>query len=280
MRELSCREIEEAVERLCVKAGTMLPPETAMLIECASEEEESPAGRKALGDMLEHVFRAGLNGLPICRDAGITAVFADIGQEVHITGGSFEEAANRGVRRAREKLSLAAGPAAEPLKNENAGDFAPAVIHARIVPGDNIILTVSLRDFEAESMGAAKIFPPGAAADDILDFLAQAVERARPRESFPVILGVGLGGTLEQAALLAKRALIRPMDKRNPDPFYARLERKALARVNGLGIGPGGLGGSTTALAVNIEAFPARAEGLPCVVNVSGYAARRAEAVL
>jgi fumarate hydratase subunit alpha len=129
-------------------------------------------------------------------------------------------------------------------------------------------------------MGAAKIFPPGAAADDILDFLAQAVERARPRESFPVILGVGLGGTLEQAALLAKRALIRPMDKRNPDPFYARLERKALARVNGLGIGPGGLGGSTTALAVNIEAFPARAEGLPCVVNVSGYAARRAEAVL
>lgn len=281
MKELSCQEITAIVEGLCAKADTMLPPATAMLIECASETEESAAGRKALGDMLEHVFHAGLNGLPICGDAGMTVVFADIGQEVRFTGGAFEEAVNQGVRRACEKLSLRrCAAAAPPLRRENAGDYAPAVIHARVVPGDSLLLTVCPRDIEGEKMSAAKTFPPGGAADDILNFLAQTVKGALPREIFPVILGVGLGGTLEQAALLAKRALIRPMDKRNPDPFYAKLEHKALSRINRLGIGPGGLGGSTTALAVNIEAIPFHWEGLFCVVNVSGYAARCAEAVL
>ncbi|HHU22175.1 MAG TPA: fumarate hydratase [Clostridiales bacterium] len=280
MKELSCQRITETVERLFIKANAMLPPETAMLIECASETEDSPAGRKALEDLLGKVIHAGLSGLPVCRDSGMAVVFADIGQDVRITGGSFEEAVNQGVRQAYEKGKLRKSVVGDPLRRENTGDNTPAVIHTRIVPGDSLVLTVCPKGFDSENISAMKMFQPSSTADDILSFLVETVSKADSKTCFPIILGVGLGGTLEQAALLAKRALIRPMDRRNPDGFYANLEQKALSRINKLGIGPGGLGGSTTALAVNIEVFPTHVDGLPCVVNASSHAARRAEAVL
>jgi len=280
VKEIRCQDIISAVERLCIKANTLLPPETAMLIECAGEAEPSPAGQSALEDLMENFIRAARNRVPICRDTGMAVVFADIGQEVHITGGHFEDAVNEGVRRGYENGCLRKSVVGDPLRRANTGDNPPAVIHTRLVSGDRLVLTLCPKDFDSENMSAMKLFPPACKPEDIVQFIVDTVDKAGAGGCLPVILGVGLGGTIEQAALLAKRALIRPMDKRNPDEFYARLEKQALAGVNRLGLGPRGLGGQTTALAVNIDVCPTHTAGLPCVVNVSSHAARRAEAVL
>ena len=280
IRELSCAAVTEAVKRLCIKANTMLPPETAMLIECAAETEESPAGKGVLCDLVDNFICAGLNGLPICQDTGMAVVFADIGQDVHLTGGDFAAAVDEGVRRGYGEGLLRKSVVRDPLRRENTGDNTPAVLHTRIVPGDKLRLTVAPKGFGSENMSAMKLFLPSCTPEDILDFLVDTVARAGSNPCPPVILGVGLGGTIELAALTAKRALLRPMDRRNPDPFYAQLERQALSRINDLGIGPQGFGGRCTALAVNIDACPTHIAGLPCVVNMSCHVTRHAEAVL
>jgi len=280
MRELSCGQIAEAVAELCVRANTVLPREIRILIEDAGKSEKSPAGREVLGDLCENYRLAEREGLPICQDTGMAVVFAEVGQEVHITGGGFEDAINEGVRLGYERGFLRKSVVSDPLRRVNTGDNTPAVIHTRVVPGREIRLCLAPKGFGSENMSAMKLFLPSCSSGEILDFIVKTVEDAGSNPCPPVIVGVGLGGTIEMAALLSKKSLVRPMDKRNSDPFYAELEEKALKRINALGLGPQGFGGSTTALAVNIETFPTHIAGLPCVVNMSCHATRHAETVL
>jgi fumarate hydratase subunit alpha len=276
MREISCETIISEVEKLCIKAAVWLPPELAILLECAMEVEKSPAGVSALEDIVGNFKYAAQTGLPICQDTGMAVVFADIGQDVHITGGLFSDAVNEGVRRGYRKGNLRMSVVADPLRRVNTGDNTPAVIHTRLVAGDSINLTVSPKGFGSENKSALRMFLPTDGPEKVEDFLVETVEKAGASPCPPIVLGVGLGGTIEQAALLSKRALIRPMDTRNEDEFYAGMELRALKKINGLGIGPQGFGGTTTAIAVNIEVFPTHIAGMPCVCNIGCHATRSA----
>lgn len=280
MREISCQTITKAVAELCVRANTVLPDDIRALIDCASQSEKSPTGKDVLRDLRENYSLAEKEHLPICQDTGMAVVFADVGQDLHITGDSFEDAINEGVRQGYEKGFLRKSVVKDPLRRENTGDNTPAVIHTRIVSGDALKLTLAPKGFGSENMSAVKMFLPSCTVDEILDFIVETVDKAGSNPCPPVILGVGLGGTLEMAALIAKKALTRSMDRRNHDPFYAELEEKALKRINALGLGPQGFGGTTTALAVNIEAYPTHIAGLPCVVNVGCHVTRHAETIL
>lgn len=280
MRDIDISVITEAVARLCIRANTWLPPATAMLIECASEAEPSEAGRGVLCDLVENFTCAALEDMPICQDTGMAVVFAEIGQDVHITGGSFEDAINEGVRRGYTGGRLRMSVVSDPLRRVNTGDNTPAVIHTRLTPGDRIRLELAPKGFGSENMSRVKMFLPSSSPEDVINFITETASLAGSNPCPPMILGVGLGGTLDKAALLAKRALARSMDTRNPDPFYAELEARALERINRLGIGPQGFGGRTTALAVNIEVFPTHIAGMPCVVNMGCHATRHAETVI
>lgn len=280
MRELHVETIAETVAALCIRANVVLPAEIRSLIDRAEAQEPSPAGRGVLQDLRENYLLAERRGLPICQDTGMAVVFADVGQALHITGGSFEEAVNEGVRRGYERGFLRKSVVADPLRRVNTGDNTPAVIHTRLVPGDRLHLCVSPKGFGSENMSAAKMFLPSCTAGDIVSFIVETADKAGSNPCPPMLLGVGLGGTLEMAALLAKRALVRPADRRHEDDFYARLEEEALEKINALGLGPQGFGGRTTALAVNIETYPTHIAGLPCVVNMGCHAARHAEALL
>lgn len=280
MREISCQTITEAVADLCIRANTVLPNDIRTLIDCASLSEKSPAGKDVLRDLRENYFLAEKEHLPICQDTGMAVVFADVGQDLHIAGGNFEDAINEGVRQGYEKGFLRKSVVKDPLRRENTGDNTPAVIHTRIVSGDALKLTLAPKGFGSENMSAVKMFLPSCTIDEIINFIVETVDKAGSNPCPPVILGVGLGGTLEMAALIAKKALTRPMDRRNHDSFYAELEEKALNRINALGLGPQGFGGTTTALAVNIEAYPTHIAGLPCVVNVGCHVTRHAETIL
>lgn len=280
MREISFRAIAEAVAKLCIQANRILPEDIRGLIDTAEEKEPSGAGKKALADIKDNYLLAESKELPICQDTGMAVVFAEVGQDIRITGGAFEDAVNEGVRRGYERGLLRKSVVADPLRRENTQDNTPAVIHTALVPGDRLKLTVAPKGFGSENMSAMKMFLPSCSQDDILDFIVETAEKAGSNPCPPVILGVGLGGTIEKAALLAKKALLRPADRPNPDPFYADMERKALERINNLGIGPQGFGGRTTALAVLIETFPTHIAGLPCVINMSCHATRHATVTL
>lgn len=280
MREIDCGKIAGEVERLCVKANIFLPPEVGILLECAAESESSQLGQSVLNDLVENFKYAAESGIPICQDTGMAVVFADVGQDVHITGGLLSDAVDEGVRRGYAKGYLRNSVVKDPLRRGNTGDNSPAVLHVRLVEGDKIILAVMPKGFGSENMSSMRMFLPGSSAEDIEDFVLETVRTAGAKPCPPVILGVGLGGTCEQAALIAKRALLRPADTRNPDPFYADMERRLLQRINDTGIGPQGFGGDYTALAVNLEAYPTHIAGLPCVVNFGCHATRHAEAVI
>ncbi|MEG0876305.1 MAG: fumarate hydratase [Oscillospiraceae bacterium] len=280
MRELSTGQISEAVAELCVRANTILPPETARLIENAEKSEKSPAGRGVLRDLRDNFLLAAEKGLPICQDTGMAVVFAELGQDLHISGGDFEASINEGVRLGYERGFLRKSVVSDPLRRVNSGDNTPAVINTSIVPGDRLRLVLAPKGFGSENMSAMKMFLPSCSQEDILDFIVETVEKAGSNPCPPVILGVGLGGTVEKAALLSKKALARPTDSPNPDPLYADLERRALERINALGLGPQGFGGTVTALAVLIETFPTHIAGLPCVVNMGCHATRHAEVLL
>ena len=280
MREISCEEIVRTVERLCVKAAVYLPPDLAILLECAQESELSPAGIAALDDIVENFKYAAEKGLPICQDTGMAVVFADVGQDVHIAGGDFEAAVNEGVRRGYVNGCLRKSVVADPLRRVNTEDNTPAVIHIRLVPGDRLTLTVAPKGFGSENMSAMKMFLPSAKREDIEDYIISVVDAAGSNPCPPVVVGVGLGGTAEMAAILAKRALARNVDTRNADPYYAEMEHRVLNRINRLGIGPQGFGGKNTAVAVNIDVYPTHIAGLPCVVNMGCHATRHASAVL
>ena len=280
MHEINCKGITDTIAELCIRANTVLPDDIRVLIDRARTNEKSSAGKDVLSDLRENYILAEKENLPICQDTGMAVVFADVGQEVHITGGSFEDAINEGVRQGYEKGFLRKSVVSDPLRRVNTGDNTPAVIHTSIVPGDRLKLVLAPKGFGSENMSSVKMFLPSCTVDEILDFIVKTVDDAGSNPCPPVILGIGLGGTLETAALIAKKALTRPANVRNPDPFYAELEEKALKRINALGLGPQGFGGTTTALAVNIETYPTHIAGLPCVVNVGCHVTRHAEAVL
>jgi len=280
MREISCETIAETIEKLCIEAAVLLPPDVRARIDAAAETEKSPNGRAVLKDLHDNYVLAEREGLPVCQDTGMAVVFAELGQEVHIAGGAFADAVDEGVRRGYEKGYLRKSVVRDPLRRVNTGDNTPAVLHLRLVPGDTLRLTVAPKGFGSENMSAMKLLLPSATPDEFIDFIVETVDKAGSNPCPPVVVGVGLGGTIETAALLAKTALCRPLDIRNADSYYAELEEKALARVNCLGTGPQGFGGTTTALAVNIETYPTHIAGLPCVVNMGCHATRHATALL
>lgn len=274
MKNISCADITELVAELCVRAATVLPPDVAELLKKAAESESCPAAAAALGDLVENFSYAAETGLPICQDTGMAVVFADVGQDAHITGGLFEEAVNEGVRRGYERGYLRKSVVSDPLRRVNTEDNTPAVIHTRLVEGDGITITVAPKGFGSENMSALLMLLPSASAEAVAEAVTDAVVRAGAKPCPPLIVGVGLGGTAEQAMLAAKRALLRSGE--NGDPFYAALEADMLARINGRGCGAQGFGGDNTALAVRIEPLPTHIAGLPCAVNISCHADRHA----
>lgn len=280
MREVDVKEITEAVARLCVEANRFLPEDLEERITAASGQETSQLGRAVLCDLCENLQAARQLKLPVCQDTGMAVVFAQVGQDVHLTGGSFEAAVNEGVRQGYTKGLLRCSVAADPIRRGNTGDNTPAVLHTRLVPGDRIVLTVAPKGFGSENMSGVKMFTPAATREDILDYLTAHIAKAGSNPCPPMVIGVGIGGDFELCAYLAKKALCRPVSQRNPDEYYASMEAELLERVNALGIGPQGFGGETTALAVNIETYPTHIAGLPVAVNVGCHVTRHAHRVL
>ena len=280
MREIRFDDIVTAVREACIKANTVLPDDLCAAIRAAGETEESPVGRAILGDLAENFTFAAQRGLPICQDTGMAVVFLELGQEAHITGGLLEDAVNEGVRRGYLEGSLRCSVVRDPLRRENTGDNTPAVQYLRLTEGDQLTITVAPKGFGSENMTRLKMFTPAAGRQEILDFIVESVSLAGSNPCPPVVVGVGLGGTSDRAALLAKEALLRSVDQPSADPFYAEMEAEALARINALGIGPQGLGGRTTALSVAILPAPTHIAGLPCCVNLGCHVTRHASVTL
>ena len=274
MREIDVREIADAVARLCVEANRELPADLEEKIGAAARSEQNALGRAVLCDLCRNMQAARELSLPVCQDTGMAVVFAEIGQDVHLTGGSVEDAVNGGVRRGYTDGLLRCSVAADPIRRGNTGDNTPAVLHTRLVPGDRVSLTVAPKGFGSENMSRLRMMTPAASEDDIVAFVAETVREAGGNPCPPVVLGVGIGGDFEQCAYLAKKALCRSVSEHNPDPYYAALEAKMLEAVNALGVGPQGFGGDTTALAVNIEWAPTHIAGLPVSVNVGCHVTR------
>ncbi len=278
MKNISCEDISALVAELCVRAATILPPDVAALLEGAAACETCPAAASALGDLVENFRYAAESGLPICQDTGMAVVFADIGQDVHITGGLFSDAVNEGVRRGYTEGLLRLSVVGDPLRRVNTGDNTPAVLHTRLVAGDGLTITVAPKGFGSENMSSLTMLLPSASPDEVAEAVTKAVVSAGAKPCPPLIIGVGLGGTAEQACIYAKRALLR--ESANADPFYAELEGDILSRINERGCGAQGFGGCNTALRVSIEPLATHIAGLPCAVNVSCHATRHACGVL
>ncbi len=276
MREVSCADISALVEQLCIQAATVLPDDLCRVIEQAEKKEVSPVGKGILQDITTNFQMAREKGVPICQDTGMAVVFLKIGQEVHITGGSLNDAIHLGVHKGYLNGYLRCSVVSDPLRRQNTGDNTPAVIHATIVPGDSFSVTVAPKGFGSENMSAMRMFTPAASWQDIEDWIVSSVSTAGSNPCPPVVVGVGLGGTIEQCALEAKKALLMPMDMPNPDAFYGEKEQALLEHINRLGIGPQGMGGRITALAVHIRPYATHIAGLPCVVNMSCHATRHA----
>lgn len=281
MRIIKSEDITEAVRKLFTEANYRLPLDAAGLILASCENEKSRLGRAVLGRIAENLETAARLDVPVCQDTGMAVLFADVGQQVVIEGALFEDAVNEGVRRAYGGGYLRMSVVDDPLFcRVNTGDNTPAVIYTRLTEGDKITLTAAPKGFGSENMSALMMFNPSATRRDILDFVVRTAKKAGSNPCPPILLGVGIGGTFDSCAVLAKRAVVRPVSARNPNPDYAALEKDMLDEVNALGIGPQGFGGNTTAFAVNIEYMPTHIAGLPVAVNVCCHAMRHAEAVL
>ena len=280
MRTVKAADITQAVARAFIRANLYLSDDLKNRIEACAEKETVDVAKRTFGDMLCNLEAADRLQVPICQDCGMAVVFAEIGQDVRIEGGSFEDAVNDGVRTGYTEGYLRKSVVGDPLRRVNTGDNAPAVIHTRLVTGDRITLTCAPKGFGSENMSRIKMFNPSASRDDVLDFITETVAAADAKPCPPVVVGVGLGGDFEYAAVLAKKALCRSVDEPNPDPFYAAFEQEALDRINALGIGPQGYGGDITALAVNAETYPTHIAGLPVAVNIGCHVTRHITVVL
>jgi fumarate hydratase subunit alpha len=279
MRTIPAARITEAVARLCIRANTVLPPDIAAALEACRASEPWPLAGDTLDLLRDNLSRAGERNLPICQDTGMACVFVELGQEVHIEG-NFEQAVHEGVRRGYGEGYLRKSMVADPLRRVNTGDNTPAAITLRLVPGDKCAVTVAPKGFGSENMSRLAMLKPADGVEGVKRFVVETVRLAGPNPCPPVVLGVGLGGSFDKVAALAKHALLRPLDRHNPDPFYAQLEGELLEEINALGIGPQGFGGRTTCLGLAIEAAPTHVAGLPAAVNVSCHVTRRAAEVL
>jgi len=278
IREIDVASIRDAVARLLVEANYVIPPDILDALKAAVESEPSPLGRQTLEQLVRNYEVAAVERVPVCQDSGVAVVMLDIGQDVHFVGGSLTEAVHAGVREGTRTGYLRSSVTGDPARRlKMAGDAAPAAIHIELVPGDRLRLRVASKGFGAENMSALRMLVPADGVQGISDFVVETVDRAGANACPPVIVGVGIGGTFEGSALLAKRAVLRPIDRRHARPDLVELERELLQRVNGLGIGPQGFGGWTTALAVNIEVQPTHIAGLPVAVNLGCHSTRRAE---
>lgn len=279
MREIKAAAVTEAVAALCIEANAHLPADVEAALAAARAAEPWPLAKHTLGLLEKNLEMANACALPICQDTGMAVVFAEVGQEVHIDG-DFEAAVNEGVRRGYGEGYLRKSIVGDPLRRVNTGDNTPAALHLRLVPGDKLRLTVAPKGFGSENMSRLAMLRPADGVEGVERFVLETVRLAGPNPCPPMVLGVGIGGSFDGVALLAKQALLRPLDRPNPDGYYAALEKKLLAAVNELGIGPQGFGGKTTALGLAIETAPTHVAGLPVAVNVSCHATRRASAEL
>ena len=280
MRELDVSVIRDAVARLCVEANTRLPEDVKQAIREFRTREDWAIARGVLDQIVENYQIAHRENVPICQDTGMACVFLEVGQEVHFVGGGLYDAVNEGVRRGYTEGYLRKSVVRDPIRRGNTGDNTPAMIHVDIVPGDRVTITVAPKGFGSENMSAIKMLKPSDGLEGVKKFVLDTVETAGSNPCPPMVVGVGIGGTFEKVAYLAKKALIRPLDGPNPDPYYAELEQELLEKINSLGIGPQGFGGMTTALGLNIEVLPTHIAGLPCAVNIGCHATRHAMEVL
>jgi fumarate hydratase subunit alpha len=280
MRELNVIEIQNAVKKLFLDACCNLGQDAVSALEKAHKAEESPFGKEILSQLLENAAIAHKNQRPCCQDTGMAVLFMDLGQEVHLVGGDLNEAVNEGVRQAYGEGFLRKSVVGDPLNRVNTGDNTPAILHVRIVPGDQVKLVAAPKGFGSENMSALAMLKPAQGIEGVKNFIVETVKKAGGNPCPPVVVGVGIGGTVEKAALLAKEQLTREVGQPSADPQLAQLEREVLERINALGIGPMGLGGRVTALAVHAASFATHIAGLPVVVNMQCHAARHKSIIL
>lgn len=274
MREIEVTKVTKVIEDLCIQANLYLPQDIkcALSQKCSLEDGETAKG--ILENIIKNYEIAEQQKIPICQDTGMTCVFMEIGQDVHFVGGSLNDAVNEGVRRGYEKGYLRKSVVGDPVLRQNTGDNTPAMLYTDIVEGEKVKITVAPKGFGSENMSMIKMLKPSDSVDGIKQFVLSVVENAGANPCPPIVVGVGIGGTFDKCALLAKKALLRAVDTYNPQKFYADLEKELLEQINKTGIGPQGFGGKTTALGVNIETMPTHIAGLPCAVNISCHVTR------
>ena len=279
MREIAASVVTDVVKRLCIEANCYLPRDVKNCIEKSRAEEPWPQAQEILDRIIENYGIADEKFQPVCQDTGMACVFVKIGQEVHVDG-NLSEAIHEGVRQGYTEGYLRKSVVRDPLDRVNTGDNTPAMIYYDIVPGDKIEITIAPKGFGSENMSQIKMLKPSDGLQGVKDFVVKVVEDAGPNPCPPIVVGVGIGGTFDKAALMAKQALLRNADSENANPFYADLEKELLEKINALGIGPQGFGGKTTALAVNIETCPTHIAGLPVAVNINCHVTRHQKEVI
>ena len=280
MRDINTQVIVQNVKEMCIEANHFLSPDMKKVFEKAASEEKSPLGRHILGQLEENLKIAVNEMIPICKDTGMAVVFVKVGQEVHIEGGSLTDAINEGVRQGYVEGYLRKSVVKDPIERENTKDNTPAVIHYDIVPGDKVDIIIAPKGFGSENMSRVFMLKPADGIEGVKDAILTAVRDAGPNACPPMVVGVGIGGTFEKCALLAKKALTRNLDEERPTGYVRELEDEMLEKINSLGIGPGGLGGSKTALAVNVETYPTHIAGLPVAVNICCHVNRHVHRVI
>lgn len=281
MREINASLITEAVKELVIKVNKILPDDLVDCIGCYKADEKNETAKSILSDLEANIDAAKALDIPVCQDTGMAVIFAEIGQEVHIVGGNFEAAVNKGVSLGYTDGLLRKSVVRDPFYDRvNTDDNTPAIIHTKIVAGDKIKITAAPKGFGSENMSRLRMFTPSAKREDIVAFIVDTVKTAGSNPCPPVVIGVGIGGDFEYSAILAKKALCRPVSERNGVEFYRDMEKELLDKINSLDIGPQGFGGRTTALAVNIETYPTHIAGLPVAVNVGCHVTRHASKVI
>ena len=280
LREIPVDEITQAIKSLCIKANLLLPESLEKQITACRAAETNPLAQKILGELENNLSAARELSVPICQDTGMAVVFIELGQDVHLVGGNLNDAVNEGVRQGYQEGLLRCSVVSDPLRRQNTGDNTPAILHLTMAEGEKIHITVAPKGFGSENMSKIKMFTPAASADQIIDFIAGTAAAAGSNPCPPTVIGVGIGGDFEYAALLSKKALCRDISIPNSDPFYASMENEALQKINALQIGPQGFGGDTSALSVNIEQYPTHIAGLPVAVNIGCHVTRHQSVVL
>ena len=279
MRELAAAEITEAVRRLCLQGACSLPQDVCQVLKKARDAEDWPPAKQILDTIIDNDDIAAVSSVPVCQDTGMVVAWLKVGQEVHING-DLTAAVDAGVRQAYAQGYLRRSVVSDPLRRRNSGDNCPALLTTELVPGDKVEICLSLKGFGSENMSQLKMLRPSDGRQGVVDFVLNTVKQAGPNPCPPIVVGVGIGGSFDKAAQLAKKALLRDLDAANPDPYYQELEQELLRLINRTGIGPQGLGGRTTALAVMVETFPTHIAGLPCAVNLNCHVSRHMKEVL